>query len=66
MRGGTLDKLESIPGYRVDLSIEEFRRQLRAVGLVVAGQTHELAPTPTPTVTPTPIPPGTPAPTPVP
>ncbi|MGC8781362.1 MAG: thymidine phosphorylase, partial [Anaerolineae bacterium] len=42
--GGTLDKLESIPGYRVNLSIEEFRRQLRAVGLVVAGQTHELAP----------------------
>lgn len=42
--GGTLDKLESIPGYRVDLSIEEFRRQLREVGLVVAGQTHELAP----------------------
>ncbi len=42
--GGTLDKLESIPGYRVDLSIEEFRRQLRDVGLVVAGQTHELAP----------------------
>lgn len=42
--GGTLDKLESIPGYRVDLSIEQFRRQLREVGLVVAGQTHELAP----------------------
>lgn len=42
--GGTLDKLESIPGYRVDLSIAEFRRQLREVGLVVAGQTYELAP----------------------
>jgi pyrimidine-nucleoside phosphorylase len=42
--GGTLDKLEAIPGFRVDLTIEEFKRQLRAVGVVVAGQTHELAP----------------------
>ena len=42
--GGTLDKLESIPGYRVDLTLEQFRRQLRDVGMVVAGQTHELAP----------------------
>jgi len=42
--GGTLDKLESIPGYRVDLSLAQFRRQLRDVGIVVAGQTHELAP----------------------
>jgi len=42
--GGTLDKLESIPGLRTSLTIEEFKRQLRDIGLVVAGQTHELAP----------------------
>ena len=42
--GGTLDKLESIPGMRVDLSVEEFVRQAQQVGLVVAGQTAELAP----------------------
>ena len=42
--GGTLDKLESIPGFRTDLTIEEFKRQLAEVGLVVSGQTQELAP----------------------
>jgi pyrimidine-nucleoside phosphorylase len=42
--GGTVDKLESISGFRADLTIEQFKRQLREVGLVVAGQTHELAP----------------------
>jgi pyrimidine-nucleoside phosphorylase len=42
--GGTLDKLESIPGFRADLSVEEFRAQLRAVGLVVTGQSADLAP----------------------
>jgi pyrimidine-nucleoside phosphorylase len=42
--GGTLDKLEAIPGYRVDLSVEEFRAQLAQVGLVVSGQTKRLAP----------------------
>jgi len=42
--GGTLDKLESIPGFVADLTIEQFKRQLRDVGLVVAGPTHELAP----------------------
>jgi pyrimidine-nucleoside phosphorylase len=42
--GGTLDKLESIPGYRVDLSVEEFKVQLSEVGLVVSGQTTRLAP----------------------
>ncbi len=42
--GGTLDKLESIPGLRVTLEIEQFKQQLRAIGLVIAGQTHELAP----------------------
>ena len=42
--GGTLDKLESIPGYRVDLTIDEFKRVLRAVGTSIIGQTSALAP----------------------
>ncbi len=42
--GGTLDKLESIPGFRVALSTEEFRRCLARVGLVIAGQTASLVP----------------------
>ncbi|HEX6288410.1 MAG TPA: thymidine phosphorylase [Herpetosiphonaceae bacterium] len=42
--GGTLDKLESIPGFRVDLSIDEFRQAVRDVGLVIAGQSADLAP----------------------
>jgi pyrimidine-nucleoside phosphorylase len=42
--GGTLDKLESIPGYRVDLSTTEFRQTLERVGYAMAGQTAELAP----------------------
>ena len=42
--GGTLDKLESIPGYRSELTLEEFKRQLRDVGLVVAGQTADFTP----------------------
>ncbi len=42
--GGTLDKLESIPGYRVDLSATEFHHVLERVGYAMAGQTAELAP----------------------
>jgi pyrimidine-nucleoside phosphorylase len=42
--GGTLDKLESIPGFRADLSTAEFLAQLKAHGIVVSGQTHDLAP----------------------
>jgi pyrimidine-nucleoside phosphorylase len=42
--GGTLDKLEAIPGYRTDLSVEEFVRQLSDIGIVVSGQTIHLAP----------------------
>jgi pyrimidine-nucleoside phosphorylase len=42
--GGTLDKLESIPGFRTDLSIDEFRSVLGETGLVLAGQTAALAP----------------------
>ena len=36
--GGTIDKLESIPGYRTDLSIQEFTDQLREIGLALTGQ----------------------------
>ena len=35
--GGTLDKLESIPGFRVELSIDEFVAQVREVGLAIVG-----------------------------
>lgn len=42
--GGTLDKMESIPGYRVDLSQEEFLHQLGQLGLVLSGQSGDLAP----------------------
>ena len=42
--GGTLDKLESIPGYRVNLSLKEFRGVLEAVGFAMNGQTAEIAP----------------------
>ncbi|MDP8981787.1 MAG: thymidine phosphorylase [Acidobacteriota bacterium] len=42
--GGTLDKLESIPGFRTDLTIDEFRAQLAAHGLAFIGQTAEIAP----------------------
>lgn len=42
--GGTLDKLESIPGYRVGLSAIEFQSVLENVGYAMAGQTAELAP----------------------
>ena len=42
--GGTLDKLESIPGFNVNLSLEEFRRVLRECGMALIGQTAEIAP----------------------
>src|SRR3954447_21082418 len=42
--GGTLDKLESIPGFRTDLSIDEFRAQLSKMNLAFIGQTDEIAP----------------------
>jgi len=42
--GGTLDKLESIPGYRVSLTVQEFIDQLRRVGIVLSGQTGDFAP----------------------
>lgn len=42
--GGTLDKLESIPGFRTNLSIEEMQSQIREIGLAMVGQTEELVP----------------------
>ena len=42
--GGTLDKLESIPGYRVNLSLKEFRKVLDDTGFAMNGQTKEIAP----------------------
>ncbi|HEU4509502.1 MAG TPA: thymidine phosphorylase, partial [Pyrinomonadaceae bacterium] len=42
--GGTLDKLEAIPGYRVNLSATEFKQVLDQVGYAMAGQTAEIAP----------------------
>jgi pyrimidine-nucleoside phosphorylase len=42
--GGTLDKLEAIPGFRVDLSVDAFREAVRSVGAAMIGQTREIAP----------------------
>jgi pyrimidine-nucleoside phosphorylase len=42
--GGTLDKLESIPGFRVGLGVDEFREALRDVGCAMIGQTADMAP----------------------
>jgi pyrimidine-nucleoside phosphorylase len=42
--GGTLDKLESIPGFRIGLTIDEFKAALRKVGTAIVGQTASLAP----------------------
>lgn len=42
--GGTLDKLESIPGFRTNLSIPEYKKVIKEIGLVMIGQTAEIAP----------------------
>jgi pyrimidine-nucleoside phosphorylase len=42
--GGTLDKLESIPGFRTDLTAEQFRAQLSELGLCFIGQSDQIAP----------------------
>jgi len=42
--GGTLDKLESIPGFRIELSGDEFIRQVQEIGLAIVGQTADLVP----------------------
>jgi pyrimidine-nucleoside phosphorylase len=42
--GGTIDKLEAIPGFRTNLSIEEYRAQVAKIGCAIMGQTKEVAP----------------------
>jgi pyrimidine-nucleoside phosphorylase len=42
--GGTLDKLDAIPGFRSNLSLEEYRRTLEKIGVALIGQTSEIAP----------------------
>lgn len=42
--GGTLDKLESMPGFNVNLSESQFKRQLKKIGVAIIGQTSEIAP----------------------
>ncbi len=42
--GGTIDKLESIPGYRTDISLEEFKNNIKEIGIGLIGQTKDLAP----------------------
>ena len=42
--GGTLDKLESIPGFRTDLTLDAYRKQIAAIGCALIGQTRDLAP----------------------
>ena len=42
--GGTIDKLESIPGFRSNLSTDEFINQLKQIGIVLTGQSADLAP----------------------
>ncbi|MCX7799580.1 MAG: thymidine phosphorylase [Fimbriimonadales bacterium] len=42
--GGTLDKIESIPGFRTSLTLEEAKEQARRIGLALCGQTPDLAP----------------------
>lgn len=42
--GGTLDKLESIPGFRTSLTVEEYKNIIRRIGVVMMGQTTEIAP----------------------
>ena len=42
--GGTLDKLETIPGFRVDLSLTEYKKAIEKIGIVMMGQTQEICP----------------------
>lgn len=42
--GGTLDKLEAIPGFRIGLSLEEFQEQVKTLGTALIGQTAEICP----------------------
>ncbi len=43
MTGGTIDKLESIPGYTTDIAVEDFMRQVNFCGIALIGQTKEVA-----------------------
>ena len=42
--GGTIDKLESIPGYQVELKVEDFIRQVNEIGIAIVGQSGDVAP----------------------
>src|SRR5574341_838109 len=42
--GGTLDKLESIPGFRTNLTVEEFKKNIVEIGVAIMSQTSEIAP----------------------
>jgi pyrimidine-nucleoside phosphorylase len=42
--GGTIDKLEAIPGFKTDMSIKDFIKQVKEIGMAIVGQTQELAP----------------------
>ena len=42
--GGTLDKLESIPGFRTNLSVDDFRQQLNSIGIAIIGQSEAVTP----------------------
>ena len=42
--GGTIDKLESIPGYKVELKVEDFIKQVNTIGLAIVGQSGDVAP----------------------
>jgi pyrimidine-nucleoside phosphorylase len=42
--GGTLDKLQSIPGFRIDLGVDQLKKVLSEIGVVMIGQTNEIAP----------------------
>ncbi|MFA7055408.1 MAG: thymidine phosphorylase, partial [Acholeplasmataceae bacterium] len=42
--GGTIDKLESIPGYKVELKVEDFIKQVKDIGIAIVGQSGDVAP----------------------
>lgn len=42
--GGTIDKLESIPGYKVELKVEDFIKQVNTIGIAIVGQSGDVAP----------------------
>jgi len=42
--GGTIDKLESIPGYQVEISVEDFIKQVQTIGIAIVGQSGDVAP----------------------